>query len=162
MICVRLAYCTCVQKYSRALAAALLLCTTLFSALHVAISAACLIPGCKHYPQHVDCRFQIEHLSAEHESQQSGAEGSSGFSSAQAIQEAIHAGATCIGRTNTPEIALGYVIAHLQLGQCVTAYLPSGTTCSPIFLITTFMQGGEAIQQPEAVDIGLDLQADRL
>ncbi|DBB16628.1 TPA: Amidase 1 [Trebouxia sp. C0006] len=53
--------------------------------------------------------FQIEHLSAEHESQQSGAEGSSGFSSAQAIQEAIHAGATCIGRTNTPEIALGLI-----------------------------------------------------
>ena len=116
MISVRLAYCTCVQKYSTPLAAALLLCSTLVNALHVASSAACWIQGCKHYPQHVDCRFQIEHLSAEHESQQSGAEGSSGFSSAQAIQEAIHAGATCIGRTNTPEIALGYVIAHLASG----------------------------------------------
>ncbi len=89
----------------------------LFNALHVAKFAACLTQGCKDYPQHVDCRFQIEHLSAEHETQQSGAEGNSGFSSAQAIQEAIHAGATCIGRTNTPEIALGYVIAYLSSGS---------------------------------------------
>ncbi len=125
MICVRLAYCTCVQKYSTLLATALLLCSTLANVLHVASSAACLIQGCQHHPQHVDCRFQIESLSAEHETQQSGAEGSSGFSSAQAVQEAVQAGATCIGRTNTPEIALGYV----------TAYSLSGTTCSTIFLI---------------------------
>ncbi|KAA6429725.1 MAG: hypothetical protein FRX49_00159 [Trebouxia sp. A1-2] len=53
--------------------------------------------------------FQIENLSAEHETQQSGAESNTGFSSAHAIQEAIHAGATCIGRTNTPETALGLI-----------------------------------------------------
>lgn len=29
------------------------------------------------------------------------------------------------------------------------------------FPYTTFTQGGEAIQQPDAGDIGLDLQADR-
>jgi len=121
---VRLTYCACVQKYSTLLAAALLLCSMLVRVLHVASSAACLIQGCKHHPQHVECRFQIENLSTEHETQQSGAEGNSGFSSAQAIREAVHAGATCIGRTNTPEIALGYAIA----------YSPSGIICSPIFL----------------------------
>lgn len=55
------------------------------------------------------CSFFIEDLALDCEVQQNGAEGSTGFASAHAIQEAIHAGATCVGRTNTPEAALGYV-----------------------------------------------------
>lgn len=53
------------------------------------------------------CRFEIEDLTSDHITEQSGAEGNSGFSSARAVQQAIHAGATCVGRTNTDEIALG-------------------------------------------------------
>lgn len=65
------------------------------------------------------CSFHIEGLSPEHETQQSGAESNTGFSSAQAIHTAIHAGATCIGRTNTPEAALGYANApHASSSRC--------------------------------------------
>lgn len=53
--------------------------------------------------------FFIEDLALDCEVQQNGAEGSTGFASAHAIQEAIHAGATCVGRTNTPEAALGMI-----------------------------------------------------
>ena len=65
------------------------------------------------------CSFHIEGLSPEHETQQSGAESNTGFSSAQAIRTAVHAGATCIGRTNTPEAALGYANApHASSLHC--------------------------------------------
>ncbi|KAL3142976.1 Amidase 1 [Trebouxia sp. C0009 RCD-2024] len=49
--------------------------------------------------------FGIEDLTPDHATAQSGAESNTGFSSAHAVQEAISAGATCIGRTHTSEIA---------------------------------------------------------
>ena len=51
------------------------------------------------------CSFAIEDLRPDHTTEQSGAESNSGFLSAHAVQEAIQAGATCIGRTHTSEIA---------------------------------------------------------
>ena len=51
------------------------------------------------------CSFDIEDLTPDHSTEQSGAEADSGFSSARAVQDAVQAGATCIGRTHTVEIA---------------------------------------------------------
>lgn len=51
------------------------------------------------------CSFNIEDLMPDHSTEQSGAEADSGFSPARTVQDAIQAGATCIGRTHTIEIA---------------------------------------------------------
>ena len=51
------------------------------------------------------CSFDIEDLKLDHSTEQNGAEADSGFSSARAVQHAVQAGATCIGRTHTIEIA---------------------------------------------------------
>lgn len=55
------------------------------------------------------CSFGIEDLTPEHSTEQSGAESDTGFSSARAVQDAVQAGATCIGRTHTTEVACRYV-----------------------------------------------------
>lgn len=55
------------------------------------------------------CSFGIEDLTPNHSTEQSGAESNTGFSSARAVQDAVQAGATCIGRTHTTEIACRYV-----------------------------------------------------
>lgn len=52
-------------------------------------------------------RFEIEDLTPDHTTEQTGAESNTGFISARAVQLAVQAGATCIGRTNTNEISRG-------------------------------------------------------
>ena len=52
-------------------------------------------------------RFDIEDLTDNHTVEQSGAESDTGFAAAKALQAAVQAGATCIGRTRAPEAALG-------------------------------------------------------
>ena len=66
-----------------------------------------LTPFLQSYTAGFAYRFEIEDLTSDHMTEQSGAESNTGFFSARAVQEAIQAGASCIGRTNTAEIACG-------------------------------------------------------
>ena len=60
-----------------------------------------------HLTLNLERRFEIEDLTSDHTTEQTGAESNTGFTSAHAVQQAVQAGATCIGRTNTNEITRG-------------------------------------------------------
>ena len=72
--------------------------------LHCPRFQVAVLPLVSHGPLALS-RFDVEDLTDTRTVEQSGAESDTGF--AKALQAAVQAGATCIGRTRAPEAALG-------------------------------------------------------
>lgn len=60
------------------------------------------------------CSFEIEDLSEENAVKQHGAEAGTGFQAAACIQQAVKAGATCLGRSRGHDMLLGWALSCAQ------------------------------------------------